>query len=138
MLMQEIIRSLLTAVLFFAVMITLTLVIETPIIVRSGITDNRAYIRGVNIVTNAALHLILAGIVYLETVRQAGIFSTLRIVWFIFAEALLIPLAEALAYRKISGAGTKRIFAFTYLANLASCAAGLILETVIRAVGLVN
>ena len=55
----------------------------------------------------------------------------LSLVWFILGEAILVPISEALAYRRISDAGTKRIFAFTYLANLASCAAGLVLGALI-------
>ena len=123
---------LLLIVIYYAAAVGMTILIETPIIVRGRVTDSRAYIRGVNAVTNALLNTVLFGIQYLGTgimgTRQAG---TLSLIWVILAEALLVPVSEALAYRKISDAGTKRIFAFTYLANLASCAVGLVLGAVI-------
>ena len=50
----------------------------------------------------------------------------------LFPELVLIPLSEAFVYRKASAAGTKRIIVFTYLANLASCAAGIVLTVLLR------
>ena len=100
-------------------------------------TDNKRYVAGVNIVTNVLLQLSLAGVLQLERAvsgRAAFAADPLFWLWFALAELVLIPVTEALAYRKISRAGTKRIFAFTYLANLASCAAGLVLEALIRTV----
>ena len=118
---------------FYAVTVGLTLLIETPIIVRSGITDQEPYIRGVNIVTNVLLNMVLTLILFLRTlVLNEEIINVIGTVWFILAELVLIPAAEVFAYRKISDAGTKRIVLFTYLANLASCAAGLLLDALIR------
>ena len=120
---------LLLIVIYYAAAVGLTILIETPIIVRGRVTDSRAYIRGVNAVTNALLNTVLFGIQYLGTgIMGTGQAGTLSQIWFILGEVLLVPVSEALAYRKISDAGTKRIFAFTYLANLASCAAGLVLR----------
>ncbi len=130
--MREFVLPLLTIILYFAATVGLTILIETPIIVRGKVTDNKVYIRGVNVVTNVALNLILFVLQYLRT-GIAGSRETdmLSLAWFILGEAVLVPVSEALAYRKISDAGTKRIFGFTYLANLASCAAGLVLGAVI-------
>ena len=123
---------LLLIVIYYAAAVGLTILIETPIIVRGRVTDSRAYIRGVNAVTNALLNTVLFGIQYLGTgIMGTGQAGTLSQIWFILGEVLLVPVSEALAYRKISDAGTKRIFAFTYLANLASCTAGLVLGAVI-------
>ena len=130
--MRENLLSLLYIFLYFAAAVGLTILIETPIIVRGRVTDNKAYIRGVNIVTNVTLNMILFGIQYLRTgIAGTRLTEMLSLIWFIFGESVIVPVTEALAYRKISDAGTKRIFAFTYLANLASCAVGLVLGAVI-------
>lgn len=124
----------LLAAAYYAATAGLTVLIETPVIVRSGVTDNKRYVAGINVVTNVLLQLSLAGVLQLERAVSggaAGAEHPLFWLWFALAELVLIPVTEALAYRKISRAGTKRIFAFTYLANLASCAAGLVLEALI-------
>ena len=129
----KVIMSFLTAAAFFAVPIVLTVAIETPIIIRGGITDNKPYIRSLNIVTNVLLNLVLAGILFwLRQVSDQDRVIKIAFVWFILAELILIPVSEAQLYRKISAAGTKRIFLFTYLANAVSCAAGLVLSWLIR------
>ena len=133
MLLQALVPPILYILLFYAVTVGLTLLIETRVIVRSGITDQKPYIRGVNIVTNVLMNVILTLILFLRTlVLNEDIINIIAVVWFALAELILIPVAEALAYRKISGAGTKKIFLFTYLANLASCAAGIVLDIAIR------
>ena len=110
--MRENLLSLLYIFLYFAAAVGLTILIETPIIVRG--------------------HMILFGIQYLRTgIAGTRLTEMLSLIWFIFGESVIVPVTEALAYRKISDAGTKRIFAFTYLANLASCAVGLVLGAVI-------
>ena len=127
----------LLAAAYYAATAGLTVLIETPVIVRSGVTDNKRYVAGINVVTNVLLQLSLAGVLQLGRAvpgRAAFAADPLFWLWFALAELVLIPVTEALAYRKISRAGTKRIFAFTYLANLASCAAGLVLEALIRTV----
>ena len=130
--MREFILPLLAVTLYFAVTVGLTILIETPIIVRGRVTDNKAYIRGVNIVTNVLLNAVRLGLGLLAPAVGTYAAETAGTVWFILGEAVLVPVSEALAYRRISDAGTKRIFAFTYLANLASCAVGLVLEAIIR------
>ena len=130
--MKDVLLSVLFIILFFAATVGLTILIETPIIVRGRVTDNKAYIRGVNIVTNVLLNAVRLGLALLAPAVGTYAAETAGTVWFILGEAILVPVAEALAYRKISDAGTKRIFAFTYLANFASCAAGLVLEAIIR------
>ncbi len=133
MLLETLVPPILYILLFYAVTVGLTLLIETPVIVRSGITDRKPYVRGVNIVTNVLMNVILTLILFLRTlVLNEEIINFIGIVWFVLAELVLIPVAEAHAYRKISDAGTKRIFLFTYLANLASCAAGILLDALIR------
>lgn len=123
----------LTVIVFFAVTVGLTVLIEMPIIVRSRVTENKRYICGVNIVTNVLLHLVLAGLLLLQAaVPDETPVRTARIIWFVAAELVLIPVAEAFAYRKISSAEPRRIFLFTYLANFASCAAGLALTFSVR------
>ena len=56
----------------------------------------------------------------------------ISLIWFILAELLLIPVSEGLLYLKLSPAGKKRVFLVTYLANLTSCGAGLILSVIIH------
>ena len=129
----KVILSFLAAAAFFIVPIVLTVAIETPIIVRGGVTDSKTYIRNVNIVTNVLLNLVLAGLLlWLRQVSDQDRVIKIAFVWFILAELILIPVSEAQLYRKISAAGTKRIFLFTYLANAVSCAAGLVLSWLIR------
>lgn len=129
----KVILSFLAAAAFFIVPIVLTVAIETPIIVRGGVTDSKMYIRNVNIVTNVLLNLVLAGLLlWLRQVSDQDRVIKIAFVWFILAELILIPVSEAQLYRKISAAGTKRIFLFTYLANAVSCAAGLVLSWLIR------
>ena len=129
----KVILSFLAAAAFFIVPIVLTVAIETPIIVRGGVTDSKTYIRNVNIVTNVLLNLVLAGLLlWLRQVSDQDRVIKIAFVWFILAELILIPVSEAQLYRKISAVGTKRIFLFTYLANAVSCAAGLVLSWLIR------
>ncbi|MBR3514866.1 MAG: hypothetical protein IKO10_00805 [Lachnospiraceae bacterium] len=54
------------------------------------------------------------------------------IVWFVFAEALLIPVTEALAYKKLSDVSLKKALCASYFANVLSCAAGLVVEVLFR------
>ena len=93
-------------------------------------TQNRACIRSVNIATNVFLNMSRAGLSLLET--KAGLNGNFSTAWFIAAEALFIPFTEGLIYRRISSAGVKRIFTAVYPANAASCAAGLVMETLLR------
>ena len=117
---------------FYAVTVGLTILIETPVIVRGGVTDNKRYIAGVNAVTNVLLQMSLAGVRQFGRTVPGGAADTAFLLWFAVAELILIPVSEALAYGKISRAGKKRIFAFSYLANLLSCAAGLVLDVLVR------
>ena len=134
--LQEVFFSALIGALIFAALIALTVWIETPIIVRGGVTENRRYIRAVNIVTNIVLNMVLAGLLLLwSRVSDEDLIMTIGRVWFFLAELILIPLSESFAYGKISSAGAKRILLFTYLANFASCAAGILLALIIRLLG---
>ena len=129
----EITRPLLLYILIFGAALLLTLLIETPIIVRGRVTDNRTYIRGVNTVTNVLLNLTLLMLQFLKdyAADEAAI-EIISLIWFILAELLLIPVSEGLLYLKLSLAGKKRVFLVTYLANLTSCGAGLILSVIIH------
>ena len=131
--MLQALYSFLILVLLYGAAFALTVAIETPVILRGSVTKNRAYIRSVNLVTNILLNMILTGILLFLT-RSADQDRVIKIafVWFLLAELVLIPVSEALLYRIISAAGTKRIFLFTYLANLASCSAGLALTALLR------
>ena len=125
--------SLVISILFFVMMIALTVVIETPVIVRGGVTENRRYICAVNIVTNVILNMVLAGLLLLTPrVPDEELIRTVGRAWFFLAELILIPLSEGFLYKKISSAGIKRILLFTYLANFASCGAGIVLDLIIR------
>ncbi len=122
----------LLAAAYYAATAGLTVIIETPIIVRGKVTDNKAYIRGVNIVTNVLFNMVLLGLGLLGPTVGTYAVEIAGFIWFILGEAVLVPVSEAMAYRRISGAGTKRIFGFTYLANLISCAAGLVLGVLVQ------
>ena len=88
----EITRPLLLYVFIFGAALVLTLLIETPIIVRGRVTDNRTYIRGVNTVTNVLLNLTLLMLQFLKdyAADEAAI-EKISLIWFILAELLLIP-----------------------------------------------
>ena len=133
MLSGNTVPSIIAVVCFYLLTVGLTIAIEAPVLIRGKVTKNRRLISGVNIVTNVLLNLSLT-LLYLLEYSGAGKASadTLAALWFLLAELLLIPLSEAFVYRKASAAGTKRIIVFTYLANLASCAAGIVLTILLR------
>jgi len=133
MLSGNTVPSIIAVVCFYLLTVGLTIAIETPVLIRGKVTENRRLICGVNIVTNVLLNLSLT-LLYLLKYSGAGegFTDTLSTVWLTLSELLLIPLSEAFVYRKASAAGTKRIIVFAYLANLASCAAGIVLEIILR------
>ena len=125
--------QLLVVLLVFGASLALTLLIETPIIVRGGVTENKAYIRGVNTVTNVLLNLTLFALQCLEAAGSDGnVIETVSGVWFLAAELILIPVSESLLYLKLSSAGKKRVFFVTYLANVTSCLAGVLIGILLR------
>ena len=109
------------AILFIAVKITIW--IETPVIVKSGITANKKYIAAINSITNTVFNSVLLVFLFFSLFRG----TTLPIVWSVLGELILIPLVEILAYKKVSKVPLKRIIIFTYIANFLSFAAGLII-----------
>ena len=130
--LAEIIRPLLLYILLFGAALLLTLLIETPIIVRGRVTDNRTYIRGVNTVTNVLLNLTLLMLQFLKDyAADEAVAERISLIWFVLAELILIPVSEGVLYLKLSMAGKKGVFLLTYLANLTSCGAGLILSMII-------
>ena len=109
------------AILFIAVKVTIW--IETPVIVKSGITANKKYIAAINSITNTVFNSVLLVFLFFSLFRG----TTLPIVWSVLGELILIPLVEILAYKKVSKVPLKRIIIFTYIANFLSFAAGLII-----------
>ena len=110
------------AALFIAVKITIW--IETPIIVRSGITENKKFIAAINSITNTAFNL---GLLFIAIKGfwynwHAAFFIGWHILW----EFILIPVTEIFAYKAISSASDKQIVIFTYVANLASFFIGIV------------
>lgn len=115
--------------------VKLTVLIETPIIVRFGVTKNRRYIEGVNTLTNVLFNMILAGLCCLGIFLRGGettpAFRYMLAVWYVLAELILIPVSEAFIYKKISSLGMPRILLCSYTANLVSCLAGVALAAVL-------
>lgn len=104
------------AILFIAVLVTIW--IETPTIIKGGITRNKKYIAAVNSITNTVFNV---GLVII-TIMRFNLYGHTAILvgWYILGELLLIPLSEILAYKAISKAPFKKIVIFTYIANLES------------------
>ncbi len=103
------------AMLFIAV--KFTILIETPVIVRGGVTDNKKYIAAVNSITNVIFNLVLVFISFYK-------WPVSTLLWYGIAEFLLIPISEILAFKAISKASVKQIIKTTYCANLLSFVAG--------------
>ena len=116
------------AILFIAVKVTIW--IETPVIVKSGITANKKYIAAINSITNTVFNSVLLVFLFFSLFRG----TTLPIVWSVLGELILIPLVEILAYKKVSKAPLKRIIIFTYIANILSCVVGLIIGYFIQGI----
>ena len=85
-------------ILFIAV--KFTILIETPIIIHGGITENKKYISAINSITNVIFNVVLVFISFVE-------WPLGMIVWYAVAEFLLIPVSEILAYKAISKRSSK-------------------------------
>ena len=101
--------------LFIAV--KFTILIESPIIISGGVTENKKYIASINSNTNVIFNVVLVFISFYK-------WPVSSILWYIIAEFLLIPFSEILAYRAISKASVKQIIKITYCANVLSFVAG--------------
>ena len=114
-------------------LIFMTVAIETPVIVRSGVTDNRRFICAINIITCIPFNMISVLLLYVgKHFFRPELERMPYIVWFVVAEALLIPVIEALAYKKLSDVSLKKALRASYFANVLSCAAGLVVEVFFR------
>ena len=116
------------AILFIAVKITIW--VETPVIVKSGITANKKYIAAINSITNTVFNSVLLVFLFFSLFRD----TSLAIVWSVLGELILIPLVEILAYKKVSKVPLKRIIIFTYIANFLSFAVGLIIGYLVQGI----
>ena len=103
------------AMLFIAV--KFTILVETPVVVRGGVTENKKYIAAVNSITNVIFNLVLVFISFYK-------WPVSTLLWYGIAEFLLIPISEILAFKAISKASVKQIIKTTYCANLLSFVAG--------------
>ena len=112
-------------ILFIAV--KFTILIETPIIIQGGITENKKYISAINSITNVIFNVVLVFISFVE-------WPLGMIVWYAVAEFLLIPVSEILAYKAISKADIKKIIKTTYSANMLSFVAGSLFVFMLMAV----
>ncbi|MBO4909618.1 MAG: hypothetical protein J5476_10125 [Lachnospiraceae bacterium] len=112
-------------ILFIAV--KFTILIETPIIIHGGITENKKYISAINSITNVIFNVVLVFISFVE-------WPLGMIVWYAVAEFLLIPVSEILAYKAISKADIKKIIKTTYSANMLSFVAGSLFVFMLMAV----
>ncbi len=109
---------------FLLLSVKLTVWIETPIIVKAGVTGNKEYIRGINMLTNAVFNSVLVIMGFLAE-------NYILIAWYVFAELLLIPVYEAYAYKKISPLSFSQVLKTSYIANILSCFVGLLISLVI-------
>lgn len=98
-----------------------TILIELPIIYFGKVTKNIKFIIVLNVFTNSLFNAVLA---ILFLINNFNCFWPM-IVWYALAELILIPISEANLYKKISDTFFKRILLFSYLANMASCLAGI-------------
>ena len=120
-------------------LIFMTVVIETPVILKSGVTDNRRFICAINIITCIPFNMISVLLLYVgKHFFRPELERMPYIVWFVVAEALLIPISEALAYQKISDVKLKKAVLASYLANVLSCAAGLLVEMLFREISILR
>ena len=106
-----------------------TFLIELPIIYFGKITKNVVFIAILNLLTNVLFNIALILLYYICATTNFSFWPV--IIFYAFAELLVIPLSEAGLYRKISDASSKRIIAFSYLANIASCLPGVALSIIL-------
>lgn len=116
--------ALLALVLVIALPIIGTIVIEYPFIIWGKVCDNKKFFVALNALTNVSFNGIYLIFRFISEVLFS--FSAARI-WFLVAESLIIPPVEAVLYMQISSDSHLRIFLLTYLANIASCALGIVI-----------
>ena len=109
-----------------------TFLIELPIIYFGKITKNVKFIAILNLLTNVLFNLGLILLYYIYATTNISFRPV--IIFYAIAELIVIPLSEAGLYRKISDASTKRIIAFSYLANIASCLPGVALAIILSSI----
>lgn len=109
-----------------------TFLIELPIIYFGKITKNVIFIAILNLLTNVLFNIALILLCYICATTNFSFWPV--IIFYAFAELLVIPLFEAGLYRKISDASSKRIIAFSYLANIASCLPGVALSIILSSI----
>ncbi len=119
-------------VVFLLLSVGVTVLIETPVIVRRGVTGNKKYIRAVNTLTNVIFNMVLTGILVIGgfPLTPAAV-TVIAVAWYALAELIAIPVFEAYAYKKISSLEWKKILISTYIANFLSCAVGILLDGLI-------
>lgn len=105
----------------------LTCLVETPIVKKLLHFDNILYICAVNVLTNVILNLCCYAVVWL---RPSDYYLFL-----VISEALLIPISEAALFMLVSDM-KKRCLRVSYLANAASFSAGMIMNVILKAIGL--
>ena len=108
-----------------------TVLIEKPVIIKSGITDNKRFVKSLNFCTNVSFNLCTVLIFYL---CQYVFYTDYRMpvyIWTAVAEILLIPLWEIQLYRKVSDKSLLHIAIFTYLANFLSFSLGFVVFGII-------
>ncbi|MCR4791797.1 MAG: hypothetical protein K5871_03540 [Lachnospiraceae bacterium] len=112
---------------FIVLSVMITVWIETPIILRLGVLDNRKYIKGVNMLTNVIHNMILMTIFIVTglIMKDSDVLKIVALAWVVIAEFALIPISEAYAYKKLSKMEMGKIIGYSYLANLISFVAGL-------------
>ena len=116
----------LAPILLIAGTILLTLLVEFPIVYCTGITGDKRYIVAVNALTNVCLNAVVI-LVYVVSMAGSRRTADFRMgVWTLFAEAILIPVAETALYLKVSKASAVKVLLITYLANFTSFFVGLI------------
>ena len=117
-----ILGALLVAVLAVIAPIAVTILIEYPLIIWGKVCNKKKFFVSLNALTNVAFNGIYIIFMILSEIFA---FHGARI-WFILAEAIIIPLVEAWLYLEVSNASRLRIYLLTYLANIASCALGIV------------
>ena len=97
--------------------VVLTVVLELPVIRLSKACKNNIYIITVNVLTNVTLNLMLAMI--------GAFIPGIRTAFLVICEGLLIPISESMLYIVYDGnINKKKVFLFTYIANVFSYFAG--------------
>ena len=114
--------------IYFAVSIGLTILIELPIIRCFKITNRNLFIMAVNSLTNVIFNLGLALMLWWLAVHGDGSFIMAVIGYVAFAEFYVIPFSESELYRRISDKSKGQILKASYVANIASFVLGIVFD----------